>query len=141
MLMSRNNPTTPTHTCPTPCLVPHDSRGDILFRGFRILVKDISVFLFRRSDLDPLDFNNKHGMNDVTKMNSRRSSKTATAVTPATGLRPIRVRIVMVGAEKTGKSCLIKRYCEKRFVSKYMATIGIDYGATKIYVDKVRDHS
>ena len=74
-------------------------------------------------------------------MNSRRSSKTATSVTPTTGLRPIRVRIVMVGAEKTGKSCLIKRYCEKRFVSKYMATIGIDYGATKIYVDKVRDHS
>jgi GTPase SAR1 family protein len=42
----------------------------------------------------------------------------------------------MVGAEKSGKSCLIKRYCEKRFVSKYMPTIGIDYGATKIYVDK-----
>jgi len=42
----------------------------------------------------------------------------------------------MVGAEKTGKSCLIKRYCEKRFVLKYMATIGIDYGATKIFVDK-----
>ncbi len=41
-----------------------------------------------------------------------------------------------VGDERTGKSCLIKRYCEKRFVSKYLATIGIDYGATKIYVDK-----
>jgi GTPase SAR1 family protein len=71
--------------------------------------------------------------------NPSRSSKTATAppsTSPSTGLRPIRVRIVMVGAEKTGKSCLIKRYCEKRFVTKYMATIGIDYGATKIYVDK-----
>jgi GTPase SAR1 family protein len=52
-------------------------------------------------------------------------------------LRPIRVRIVMVGSERSGKSCLIKRYCEKRFVSKYLPTIGIDYGATKIYVDKV----
>lgn len=30
-----------------------------------------------------------------------------------------------------GQSCIIKRYCEKRFVSKYLATIGIDYGVTK----------
>ena len=29
------------------------------------------------------------------------------------------------------QSCIIKRYCEKRFVSKYMTTIGIDYGVTK----------
>ena len=50
--------------------------------------------------------------------------------------KPLRLRIVLIGSEKTGKSCLIKRYCEKRFVSKYMPTIGIDYGATKIYVDK-----
>ena len=47
--------------------------------------------------------------------------------------RPMRLRIVLVGSEKTGKSCLIKRYCEKRFVAKYLPTIGIDYGATKIY--------
>ena len=50
--------------------------------------------------------------------------------------KPLRLRIVLLGAERTGKSCLIKRYCEKRFVSKYMPTIGIDYGATKICVDK-----
>ena len=31
-----------------------------------------------------------------------------------------------------GKSCLIKRYCEKRFVSKYMPTIGVDFGVTKV---------
>lgn len=29
------------------------------------------------------------------------------------------------------QSCIIKRYCEKRFVPKYLATIGIDYGVTK----------
>ena len=29
------------------------------------------------------------------------------------------------------QSCLIKRYCEKRFVAKYMPTIGIDYGVTR----------
>ncbi|XP_072878933.1 dnaJ homolog subfamily C member 27 isoform X3 [Chlorocebus sabaeus] len=34
----------------------------------------------------------------------------------------------------TNKSCIIKRYCEKRFVSKYLATIGIDYGVTKVHV-------
>jgi len=50
--------------------------------------------------------------------------------------RPLRVRIMIVGDESVGKSCIIKRYCEKRFVSKYLPTIGIDYGATKIYVDK-----
>jgi len=27
--------------------------------------------------------------------------------------------------------CIIKRYCEKRFVAKYLATIGIDYGVTR----------
>ena len=32
------------------------------------------------------------------------------------------------------QSCIIKRYCEKRFVSKYMSTIGIDYGVTKYVV-------
>lgn len=31
----------------------------------------------------------------------------------------------------SGQSCIIKRYCEKRFVPKYLATIGIDYGVTK----------
>jgi len=50
--------------------------------------------------------------------------------------RPLRVRIMIVGDEGVGKSCIIKRYCEKRFVNKYLPTIGIDYGATKIYVDK-----
>eukprot|EP00794_Sanderia_malayensis_P012153 gene12153-13407_t len=37
-----------------------------------------------------------------------------------------------MGNAEVGKSCIIKRYCEKRFVSKYMATIGIDYGVTKV---------
>ena len=30
------------------------------------------------------------------------------------------------------QSCLIKRYCEKRFVSKYIATLGIDFGVTRL---------
>ncbi|XP_017748873.1 PREDICTED: dnaJ homolog subfamily C member 27 isoform X5 [Rhinopithecus bieti] len=37
-------------------------------------------------------------------------------------------------APRRCSSCIIKRYCEKRFVSKYLATIGIDYGVTKVHV-------
>ena len=39
--------------------------------------------------------------------------------------RPLRLRIGIVGSEAAGKSCLIKRYCEKRFVQRYLPTIGI----------------
>ena len=46
----------------------------------------------------------------------------------------LRFKIVSLGRVHVGKSCLIKRYCEKRFISKYMATIGIDYGVTRIRV-------
>eukprot|EP00118_Oscarella_pearsei_P005404 m.24867 g.24867 ORF g.24867 m.24867 type:complete len:61 (+) comp28689_c0_seq3:43-225(+) len=42
-----------------------------------------------------------------------------------------RIKIISLGDAEVGKSCLIKRFCEKRFVSKYMGTIGIDYGVTK----------
>ena len=31
----------------------------------------------------------------------------------------------------SGKSALIKRHCEHRFVSRYVMTIGIDYGVIK----------
>ncbi|KAL8619272.1 DnaJ subfamily C member 27 [Nucella lapillus] len=48
--------------------------------------------------------------------------------------RPLRVKIISMGNAEVGKSCIIKRYCEKRFVSKYLATIGIDYGVTKVPV-------
>jgi DnaJ family protein C protein 27 len=50
------------------------------------------------------------------------------------GPRAIRVKIVSVGSENTGKSCLIKRYCEGRFVSKYITTIGVDYGVKPVQV-------
>ena len=33
-----------------------------------------------------------------------------------------------MGERGCGKSCLIKRYCEEKFVSKYIGTIGVDYG-------------
>ncbi|PIK41178.1 putative dnaJ-like subfamily C member 27 [Apostichopus japonicus] len=46
--------------------------------------------------------------------------------------KTIRVKVISMGNAETGKSCIIKRYCEKRFVSKYLSTIGIDYGVTKV---------
>ena len=47
---------------------------------------------------------------------------------PATVL----LKIISVGNQETGKSCLIKRYCEGRFVKRYISTIGIDYGVKKL---------
>jgi GTPase SAR1 family protein len=43
-------------------------------------------------------------------------------------LDPIRVRIISLGDVGTGKSSLIKRYCESRFAAKSIPTIGVDYG-------------
>ena len=40
----------------------------------------------------------------------------------------LRIKIISMGAPGVGKSCLIKRYCEEKFVSKYIGTIGVDYG-------------
>ena len=37
-----------------------------------------------------------------------------------------------LGEACTGKSCLIKRYCEKKFVSKYISTIGVDFGVRSV---------
>lgn len=42
---------------------------------------------------------------------------------------PTRLRIITLGDVGTGKSCMIKRYCEpSRFASKSVPTIGVDYG-------------
>lgn len=44
------------------------------------------------------------------------------------------MKLLSIGDPQVGKSCIIKRYCEGRFVSKYITTIGIDYGVKKIKV-------
>jgi DnaJ family protein C protein 27 len=46
--------------------------------------------------------------------------------------KPLKIKIISIGNSEEGKSCIIKRYCEKRFVPKYLQTIGIDYGVTKV---------
>jgi len=47
----------------------------------------------------------------------------------------LRIKVLSMGDGHTGKSCLIKRYCEQRFVSKYIATIGVDFGVRSIEID------
>jgi len=34
-----------------------------------------------------------------------------------------------------GKSCLIKRYCEQKFISRYISTIGVDFGVRPVVLD------
>lgn len=47
----------------------------------------------------------------------------------------LRIKIISLGGPGVGKSCLIKRYCEDRFVGKYVQTIGVDYGVKPVTVD------
>jgi len=56
----------------------------------------------------------------------RKRSTTA----PAKRIR--KIKILAVGAPRVGKSCLIKRFCEGKFVSRYIITIGVDYGVKQI---------
>ncbi|ORC85933.1 ras-related GTP-binding protein [Trypanosoma theileri] len=49
------------------------------------------------------------------------------------GVEP-RIKIISLGSSGVGKSCVIKRYCEGRFVPKYIPTIGIDYGVKRVEV-------
>ena len=44
------------------------------------------------------------------------------------------LKLISVGNSEVGKSCLIKRYCEGRFVKRYISTIGIDYGVKKLEI-------
>mmetsp|Transcript_4296 Transcript_4296/g.4298 ORF Transcript_4296/g.4298 Transcript_4296/m.4298 type:complete len:199 (-) Transcript_4296:35-631(-) len=46
-----------------------------------------------------------------------------------------RIKILSMGYGGSGKSCLVKRYCEERFISKYIATIGVDYGVKPVDID------
>lgn len=47
----------------------------------------------------------------------------------------LRIKIISMGDGNVGKSCVIKRYCEEQFVSKYISTIGIDYGVKPVVID------
>ena len=65
-----------------------------------------------------------------TRLLARMSKKSQEA-----GAKPTRIKIVSFGPPASGKSCLVKRFCENRFVGKYIATIGVDYGVKPHTVD------
>lgn len=56
---------------------------------------------------------------------------------PAITERPlvVRLKVTTAGMSQVGKSCLIKHYCEGRFVKKYLPTIGVDYGVRALEMD------
>ncbi|KAL9644076.1 hypothetical protein ABK040_005542 [Willaertia magna] len=47
----------------------------------------------------------------------------------------LRVKVISMGESETGKSCLIKRYCEEKFHPKYNGTTGVDFGVKKVLID------
>ena len=49
-----------------------------------------------------------------------------------------RTKFLSIGDSLTGKSCIVKRFCEKKFYEKYKPTIGIDYGVKTFSVGKNR---
>ena len=58
-----------------------------------------------------------------------------TAAGAAAATAPLRrLKIISMGDKTVGKSCLIKRYCEEKFVAKYVTTIGIDYGVKPVVI-------
>jgi DnaJ family protein C protein 27 len=79
-------------------------------------------------------------MADKLRAKSVASSSTAKKVVGGAGGVPaaapvVRIKILTLGSINTGKSCLVKRFCEERFVTKYIATIGVDYGVKPVQVD------
>lgn len=56
----------------------------------------------------------------------------------------LRIKVLSLGEpgytylySRVGKSCLIKRYCESRFIADYISTIGIDYGVKSAHIDGI----
>jgi len=66
-----------------------------------------------------------------------KKSATRRAAPRAPPKQVVRIKILSMGDAGVGKSCIIKRYCEERFVSKYIATIGVDFGVKPLVVDGV----
>jgi small GTP-binding protein len=45
-----------------------------------------------------------------------------------------RIKIVTLGDSSTGKSSLIKRYCERRFDKRNNSTVALDYGSIQVNI-------
>jgi DnaJ family protein C protein 27 len=68
----------------------------------------------------------------------RASSSRKLSLSAATGNSSgplLRIKVISLGGAGVGKSCIIKRFCEDRFVNKYIATIGVDFGVKPITID------
>ena len=42
--------------------------------------------------------------------------------------KTIHLKMISYGPKKSGKTCFIKRYCERIFEDEYHPTVGVDYG-------------
>ncbi|GBF91615.1 hypothetical protein Rsub_04355 [Raphidocelis subcapitata] len=49
--------------------------------------------------------------------------------------RMVRIKVISLGDVGVGKSCIIKRYCEGKFVARYIPTIGVDFGVKPVRVN------
>jgi len=49
----------------------------------------------------------------------------------------VRIKVISMGESGVGKSCIIKRYCEEQFQTRYVSTIGVDFGVKPVDVDGV----
>ena len=90
----------------------------------------------KQSTTDAFKENSKTGQSSFTATQSsyQPSGKDFTYAPKPTH---ICFKITSVGNSEVGKSCLIKRYCEGRFVKRYISTIGVDYGVKKL---TLKDH-
>ncbi|KAI8899531.1 P-loop containing nucleoside triphosphate hydrolase protein [Globomyces pollinis-pini] len=96
------------------------------------------------SSTNNISMKDKTGTQSVTRLkpplpNNRAASKTLVPQLPPKQTKPSppsanepseykRIKILSIGDSTVGKSCLIKRYCESKFMEEYVSTIGIDYG-------------
>jgi len=53
----------------------------------------------------------------------------------------VKVKLISMGDNRVGKSCIFKRFCEGRFVSKYSGTIGVDYGVKTLKTGPVASYA
>jgi DnaJ family protein C protein 27 len=74
-------------------------------------------------------------MTDATALAPRQANTASEVLSKLPKPSFARMKIISMGDEATGKSCIIKRFCEERFIPKYISTIGIDYGVKRVTVD------
>jgi DnaJ family protein C protein 27 len=54
-------------------------------------------------------------------------------------LPPKRIKVMIVGDAGSGKTCLIRRYCEGAFEQRYIPTVCVDYGVRALSLQGTTD--